>query len=63
MVARSALNDLSDVTITSAAAGDKLRHNGSGWSNANLHDEPMVLYDGTVMLDGNGNPMMHEVAW
>lgn len=62
-VGASALDDLSDVTITAAATGDKLRYDGTGWVNANLHDEPMVLYDGTVMLNGNGDPMMHEVAW
>lgn len=30
----SALDDLSDVTITSAAAGQVLQHNGSAWVNA-----------------------------
>lgn len=57
------LDDLSDVTITSPASGHKLRYNGLGWVNANLHDESMIASDGSVMTDGNLNPMMHEVAW
>lgn len=32
----SALNDLSDVTITAAAAGDYLRHNGTAWVDSAL---------------------------
>lgn len=59
----SALDDLSDVTITSPATGQKLRYNGSAWVNANLHDEPMIASDGSVMVTGALNPMMHEVAW
>lgn len=57
-----ALDDLSDVVITSPQAADRLRHDGSDWVNSNLHWEPMVLYDGTVMLDSGGNPHMHEVS-
>ena len=58
----SALDDLTDVTITSPQDADRLRFNGSVWVNSNLHWEPMVVYDGTVMLDSGGNPHMHEVS-
>lgn len=58
-----ALDDLSDVVITSPAVGHKLRHDGTSWVNANLHDEPMMASDGSVATDGLLNPMMHEVAW
>lgn len=58
-----ALDDLSDVTITSPASGDGLRYIGGVWINANLHDEPMIATDGTVMVTGTLEPMMHEVAW
>jgi hypothetical protein len=58
----SALDDLTDVTIASPVEGDILRRNATEFVNSNLHWEPMVLYDGTVMLDSGGNPHMHEVS-
>ena len=57
-----ALDDLSDVAVSSPAPGDRLRFDGSGWVNSDLHWEPMVTYDGLVMLDSAGNPHMHEVS-
>lgn len=59
----STLDSLSDVTITSVASGDALRYIGGVWINANLHDENMIATDGTVMVSGILEPMMHEVAW
>lgn len=56
-----ALDDLSDVTISTPATGDRLRYDGSGWVNSRLRWEPHTDYDGLVMLDSAGNPMMHEV--
>ena len=59
----AALDDLTDVTITTPLSGDRLRYNGSAWVNANLHDEPMIATDGSIQTDGLLNPQMHEVAW
>jgi hypothetical protein len=59
----AALDDLTDVTITTPLSGDRLRYDGSGWVNANLHDEPMIATDGSIQTDGLLNPQMHEVAW
>lgn len=59
----SALDDLTDVTITAAAEGDLLRYNGTAWVDTTLRPEPMIDSAGGVMTDGNLNPMMHEVAW
>jgi hypothetical protein len=42
-----ALDDLSDVTITTPAVGDMLRYNGSGWVNSALRWEPVVTDPGT----------------
>ncbi len=56
-----ALDDLTDVTITSATAGDRLRYSGSVWANSALRWEPHVDYTGSVVLDGLGNPVMVEV--
>lgn len=57
------LDDLTDVSITTPASGDRLRFDGSGWVNSPLRWEPHVSYDGTVVLDGIGNPVMHEVNY
>jgi hypothetical protein len=43
----SALDDLTDVTITSATTGDMLRYNGSAWVNSALRWEPVVTDPGT----------------
>lgn len=60
-ITRPALDDLSDVVITSVAAGDRVRYDGSNFVNSALRWEPHVAYDGTVVLDGNGDPVMVEV--
>lgn len=58
----SALDDLTDVTLTTPTSGDRLRYSGSEWVNSALRWEPHVAYDGTVVLDGNGDPVMVEVS-
>ena len=57
------LDDLSDVVITSPANGHRFRYDGSNWVNTTLTWEPMIASDGSVMTDGNLNPMQHEVAY
>lgn len=62
----SALDDLTDVVITSAAIADRLRFNGTNWVNSALIWAPvMVLDPGTgnyqVLTDTSGNPIMAEV--
>ena len=56
------LDDLTDVTITSPAAGQKLRFNGSVWVNVQTWHEPQFDYTGSAILDGAGNPIMVEVV-
>jgi hypothetical protein len=58
----SALDGLTDVVITTPTAADRLRFDGSEWVNSNLHWEPMVDYDGLVMLDSAGGIHVHEVS-
>jgi hypothetical protein len=41
----SALNDLSDVTITGAASGEVLRYNGSAWVDASIDGSDVGLAD------------------
>lgn len=58
-----ALDDLSDVVITSPAAGDRLRFNGTNWVNTDLIWRPVMAFDGTnwlVVVDGSGNAVMAE---
>jgi hypothetical protein len=62
----AALDDLTDVTLTTPAAGDRLRFDGSVWRNSALIWAPvMVLDPGTgnylVLTDTSGNPIMAEV--
>lgn len=57
-----AFDDLSDVTITTPAAGDRPRYDGSGWVNSSLRWEPLFDGLGSAVLDGLGNPVMQEVA-
>jgi hypothetical protein len=57
-----ALDDLTDVVITSATSGDRIRYDGSNFVNSALRWEPHVDYTGSVVLDGNGDPVMVEVA-
>lgn len=59
------LDDLTDVTITSASNADRLRYNSTSgqWENSDLVWEPMIASDGTVMTDGLLNPMLAEVSY
>jgi hypothetical protein len=41
----SALDDLSDVTLTSPALADRLRYDGSAWRNSALRWEPVTNGD------------------
>lgn len=42
------IDDLSDVTVTSAATGEVLRYNGTAWINAKLNASDIVYKTGTV---------------
>lgn len=55
------LDDLTDVVITSPAAGQRLRYDGSHWINVFTWYEPQFDYTGSAILDGAGNPIMVEV--
>lgn len=58
-----ALDDLTDVTITSATTGQRLRYNGSAWVNSSLVWTPLTVYNGTdwlPLVDGSGNAIMAE---
>lgn len=50
-----ALDDLSDVTITTAASGDFLRHNGSAWVDSTIQPSDIQNVGRWVpLMDGNG---------
>lgn len=60
-----ALDDLTDVTITSATTADRLRFDGSVWRNSALIWTPLTVYDPTTtnylpLVDGSGNQIMAE---
>lgn len=60
-----ALDDLTDVTLTSVATADRLRYDGSVWRNSALIWRPMTTYDPTSglwvpLVDGDGNAIMAE---
>jgi len=58
-----ALDDLTDVTITSPAEGARLRYDGTAWVDSTLIWRPATTYDGTnwlVAVDGSGNAIMTE---
>jgi hypothetical protein len=64
----SALDDLTDVAITSPADADRLRYDaGSGlWKNSSLKWTPVTVYDPTTgnylpAVDGSGNSILTEV--
>lgn len=59
----AALDDLTDVVISSPAGADRLRFDGSVWRNSSDVWEPMIASDGSVMTDGLLNPMQHEVPY
>jgi hypothetical protein len=61
-----ALDDLSDVVITSPAAGQRLRYDGASWVNSSLTWTPLTVFDPTTanylpLVDGSGNAVMSEV--
>ena len=60
----SALDDLSDVTITSPASGDRLRYNGSAWVNSALVWVPLTNGDATSpeLIFAGGDVVMTEVT-
>jgi hypothetical protein len=58
-----ALDDLTDVTITSPASADRLRYNGSAWVNTTLIWRPVMAFDGTnwyVVVSGTDGAVMTE---
>jgi hypothetical protein len=62
----SALDDLSDVTITSAAANDQLQYVGGTWVNNGRRWEPVVTDPGTgpeLVFDGTGDIVMTFVEY
>jgi hypothetical protein len=62
-VASRALDDLTDVTITSPATADRLRYSGTEWVNSALIWTPLTAFDGTdwlPLVDGDGNSIMAE---
>jgi hypothetical protein len=61
VVSTLALDDLTDVAITSPAAAQRLRYNGSLWVNVVTWYEPQFDAVGSAVLDGAGNPIMVEV--
>ena len=54
----SAIDDLSDVTITAAASSEYLRYNGSAWVDAALS----IVDDTTPQLGGNLDPNGNSIA-
>jgi hypothetical protein len=48
--------------VALGASGTRLRSDGTDPVWSALRWEPMVTYDGLVMLDSAGNPHMHEVS-
>ena len=61
-----ALDDLTDVTITSPTAAQRLRYSGTAWLNSSLVWTPMTVFDPTTgnylpLVDGSGNQVMTEV--
>ena len=59
-----ALDDLSDVTITSPATGHRLRYNGSAWVNSALAWVPLTNGDATTpeLIFADGDVVMVEVT-
>lgn len=68
----AALNDLTDVTLTSPTLADRLRYNGSQWVNSTLHYVPIMVNDPSIVtttgeavytvLTAAGEPITGEVA-
>ncbi len=61
----SALDDLSDVTITTPTLADHLRYDGSVWRNSPLIWRSMTAFDPTTgnwlpLVDGSGNQIIAE---
>lgn len=62
-----ALDDLTDVSITSATASDRLVYNGSVWVNSSAMWVPVMVEDGAtglwyVAVTGDGDAVMTEVS-
>lgn len=60
-LAASTLDGLTDVVITSPAAGQRLRYTGSSWVNSSLHWQVLFDYTGSALLSGTGDPIEIEV--
>lgn len=62
--AMAALDDLTDVVITSPATADRLRFDGSVWRNSSLKWKPVLALDPTsglyVNVHSGGDPVMAE---
>jgi hypothetical protein len=60
----AALDDLTDVTITSVASGDRLRYNGTAWVNSTLAWVPLTNGDATTpeLIFAGGDVVMTEVT-
>jgi len=64
-VGSASLDDLSDVTITTPAAADRLRYDGTVWRNSALIWRPLTAFDPTTgnylpLVDPSGNQIMAE---
>ena len=60
-----ALDDLTDVVITSATLADRLRFDGTNWVNSALIWRSMTAFDPTTgnwlpLVDGSGNQLIAE---
>ena len=61
----TALDDLTDVAITSPAASQRLRYDGAGWVNTDLIWRPVMVEDPVsgnwyVVVTGDGDAVMVE---
>jgi hypothetical protein len=61
----AALDDLTDVTITTPAEGDRLRYTGGAWLNSTLHWVPLTTVlsgDPYLVWDDDNNLVMTEAS-
>lgn len=56
----AALDDLTDVTITTPALYDRLRFDGTVWRNSNRIWRPLLASDGTIVVASDGQAIMSE---
>lgn len=54
----TALDDLTDVTITAAALYDRLHYDGTGWVNTDKIWRPLLDDDGAIVTDDDGAAVM-----